>query len=80
MYHSQMYLLQYRGITFTFVIPQLYQALYSDSTNDLPMRLPVSDGATAAAVLMALPLCCWDCCCVGGTAAAVLMGLLLLLM
>ena len=57
MSHSQMYLLQYRGITFTFVIPQQYQALYSDSTNDLPMRLPVSDGATAAAVLIGRLLC-----------------------
>jgi hypothetical protein len=38
-----MYILSYRGILFTFLIPEKYHSLYGNDTNDLPMTLPVRE-------------------------------------
>ncbi len=37
----QVYLLQYRGVSFAFHIPAEFTATYAAASNDMPLMLPV---------------------------------------
>ncbi len=54
----QLYLLQYRGVSFAFHVPPEYRDLYSSVTNEMPLMLPVSHSFQPVALPFTLAEAC----------------------